>query len=180
MRYISLLRGINVLGQKSIKMNDLKELYEKLGMTGVTTYIQSGNVVFSAKKVTSAKAMTELIEQELFRRFCFNVSVIVRTSEEMVKTYKGNPFLSGNDTDHSKLHVTFLSELPESVNIEKIKTIEFLPDRFVISGKDIYLYCPGGYGKTKLSNTFFENRLKVTATTRNWNTVAKLNDLAKA
>jgi uncharacterized protein (DUF1697 family) len=90
-----------------------------------------------------------------------------------------NPFLSEKNIDESKLHVTFLGEFPSKEQIKKTETLNYEPDRFNIAGKEIYLYCPNGYGRTKLNNNFFENKLNVMATTRNWNTVKKLVEMAK-
>ena len=80
--------------------------------------------------------------------------------------------------DEKKLHVTFLSETPSEENVKSIENIDFALDRFIISGKEIYLHIPESYGETKLSNQFFEKKLKVTATTRNWNTVIKLMEMS--
>lgn len=76
--------------------------------------------------------------------------------------------------DREKLHVTFLEEEPEPTDVSAIQKYDFPPDAFRIIGKEVYLFCPGGYGNTKLSNTFFEKKLHVKATTRNWKTVGKL------
>ena len=89
-----------------------------------------------------------------------------------------NPFLKEENIDVKKLHITFLSEIPDKQNVESIEKIDFSPDKFVIRGKEIYLYIPNSYAETKLSNNFFEKKLKVKATTRNWNTVNKLSEMA--
>jgi uncharacterized protein (DUF1697 family) len=90
-----------------------------------------------------------------------------------------NSFVKEKNIDLKKLHVTFLSESPANEKVELVKEINFLPDRFAIKGKEIYLHIPGGYGETKLSNKFFEDKFKVSATTRNWNTVNKLFEMAQ-
>ena len=97
----------------------------------------------------------------------------------MEKIISQNPFTKEKNIDLKKLHVTFLSETPDKEKIEQIKEADFLPDRFAIKGKEIYLHIPVSYGETKLSNKFFENKLKVSATTRNWNTVNKLFEMAQ-
>ncbi len=91
-----------------------------------------------------------------------------------------NPFVKMKGIDLDKLHVTFLSEVPTNENLEKIKTYQYKPDEFIINGREVYLSCPNGYGNTKLSNTFFENKLKVIATTRNWRTVNELLRMGKS
>lgn len=175
--YISILRGINVSGQKKILMADLKTLYEKLGFTNVATYIQSGNVVFKADKKTGENLAIN-IEQAILKKYKFDVPVIVRTEDEMKKIVTLNPFAKEKKIDIEKLHVTFLAEIPAPENANSIGQIAFPPDRFVLIGREVYLHCPVSYGETKLSNKFFESKLKVTATTRNWKTVNTLAEMA--
>ena len=175
--YISILRGINVSGKKMIRMEDLKVLYEGLDFSEVTTYIQSGNVIFKTGFPVSNSVLSEKIEQAIEEEYHFHVPVIMRTADEMHQILSSNPFLNEEGINREKLHVTFLEELPQSTKVIAIKESDFSPDRFRIIGKEVYLYCPGGYGNTKLSNTFFEKKLHVKATTRNWKTVGKLAEL---
>jgi uncharacterized protein (DUF1697 family) len=175
--FISILRGINVSGQKKIVMADLKALYENLGYKGVDTYIQSGNVVFKTAKIANTE-LASTIEQEIFRKYNFHVPVIVRTAEEMKNIISTNPFIADKDIDIEKLHITFLAETPSQADLESIKTLDYPPDKFIIIGKEVFLYCPVNYGETKLSNKFFESKLKTSATTRNWKTVNKLLEIA--
>jgi uncharacterized protein (DUF1697 family) len=175
--FISILRGINVSGQKKILMAELKLLYESLKFKDVTTYIQSGNVLFKSDKSLSDLELATKIRKAIYKKYGFEVPVIIRSKDEIQKIISTNPFLKEKDIDEKKLHVTFLSEIPVKENIESIKSDNYLPDQFIISGKDIYLHIPVSYGETKLSNNFFEKKLKVTATTRNWNTVKKLLEL---
>jgi uncharacterized protein (DUF1697 family) len=176
--FISILRGINVSGQKKILMADLKKLYEELHLGNVKTYIQSGNVIFDADEKNNCFQLAEQIKEKIFEKYRFEVPVIVRTASEMKNTLDANPFIHDNGIDREKLHITFLAAEPAKEFLEKIKTITYPSDRFIISGKDIFLYCPKGYGVTKLSNQFFESRLKVKATTRNLKTVKQLAALA--
>jgi uncharacterized protein (DUF1697 family) len=178
--YLSILRGINVSGQKKILMADLSQLYRNLGFTDVTTYIQSGNVVFSTGEDLSAAMLCEKIEKAIREQYNFQVPVIVRTSDEIQKIAAENPFLSEKGIELEKLHVTFLGKNPQPAEIKAVMDVHFPSDRFLIRGTEVYLYCPGGYGNTKLSNSFFENKLKVNATTRNWKTVIKLAELVSA
>lgn len=177
--HISILRGINVSGQKKILMADLKALYEGLGFENVTTYIQSGNVIFTAQKSLTHKELVEKIGAAIFKKYGFEVPVIVRTVAEMESVLAANPLFKEKNIDIEKLHVTFLEEEPSAENIKLTKELDYSPDKFIILGKEVYLYCPNGYGISKLSNTFFENKLKVKATTRNWKTVNQLVMLAK-
>jgi len=174
--YISILRGINVSGQKKIQMTDLKALYEDLEFKNITTYIQSGNVIFKANKQRD-KVLAKKIEDAIYAKYSFKVPVIIRSVEEMKNTIAINPFLKKN-INEEKLHLTFLAETPDKAKVDSIKNLDYSPDKFIIIGKEIFLYCPNGYGITKLSNNFFENKLRVNATTRNWKTVNKLVEMA--
>ncbi len=176
--FISILRGINVSGQKSIQMTDLKALYEELEFKEVITYIQSGNVIFKTEVKMSNQYLSAKIKHAIHKKYYFDVPVIIRTVEEMKHAISVNPFPKEKNIDLEKLHVTFLAETPEQPRLESIRNIDYSPDKFMVIGKEVYLYCPNGYGITKLSNTFFENKLKVSATTRNWKTVNKLVELA--
>ena len=177
--YISILRGINVSGHKKIQMDDLKALFENLKFKNVTTYIQSGNVIFKASKQCD-EVLTKKIEDAIYSKYNFEVPVINRSVEEVRNIIAANPLLKDSNIDAEKLHVTFLEEVPGKTKVDSIKNIDYSPDKFIIIGKEIFLYCPDGYGITKLSNNFFENKLKVSATTRNWKTVNKLLELAEA
>lgn len=177
--FISILRGINVSGQRKILMADLKTLYESLKFKEIKTYIQSGNVVFKSDSKISDIQLARKIEKAIFTKYNFEVPVIIRTKEELEKIVSQNPFVKEKNIDLKKLHVTFLSESPANEKVELVKEINFLPDRFAIKGKEIYLHIPGSYGETKLSNKFFEDKFKVSATTRNWNTVNKLFEMAQ-
>ncbi|MDP4283232.1 MAG: DUF1697 domain-containing protein [Bacteroidota bacterium] len=175
--FISILRGINVGGQKKILMADLKALYESLKFTDVTTYIQSGNVVFKSGEKISDLDLAKKIETAIEKKYNFQVPVIIRKAEEIEKAISMNPFLKDKNINIEKLHITFLSEIPNESNLKNIKNVDYSPDQFIIEGKEIYLHIPVSYGETKLSNKFFENKLKVIATTRNWKTVNKLFEL---
>jgi uncharacterized protein (DUF1697 family) len=169
--HIAILRGINVSGKNMIKMPELKTLFESLGFKNVKTYIQSGNVIFEAE----AKKPNEIVSE----KFSLKVPVLVKAKSEVEEVLQNNPFLQ-TDVDVSKLHVTFLSVEPQQLNIDKINKDQYLPDEFVLHHTAIYLYCPNGYGNTKLNNSFFESKLKVMATTRNWKTVNELVRIANS
>jgi uncharacterized protein (DUF1697 family) len=175
--YIALIRGINVGGQKIIKMDQLRESFEASGLENVRTYVQSGNVIFKAPR-KSAEILSREIQERILHDFGFSVSVIVVSPEEINRTIKGNPFLRKKGIDNSKLHVTFLSQAPERPALKALETLPAKPDEFRHSGKAIYLHCPNGYGTTKLSNNTLERVLSVRATTRNWRTVNKLHEMS--
>jgi uncharacterized protein (DUF1697 family) len=175
--YIALLRGINVNGQKMMSMEKLRALCEDLGLTGVTTYIQSGNVVFQSAPVKHF-VLEKKIHASIRDAFGFSVPVMVKSLAEWQEIISDNPFVGRKGIDESFLHITLLSDTPNQSVVDEIMAGEYGEDECVFSGKVAYLYCPGGYGKTKLSNTFFEKKTKLIATTRNWKTVLKLLELA--
>ena len=175
--YISLLRGINVSGQKKIKMVDLKELYKTLRFKDVQTYIQSGNVIFKDKN-SDWQEIVRLIENRIEQEYGYRVTVIIRTSQEMELIIKNNPFKSAT-TEVKKFYVTFLSEEVDPSKLIGLEKYKAPDDQYTLIGKHFYFYCPGGYGKTKLSTNTIETILGVPATTLNWNSVLALNALSK-
>lgn len=176
--YIAILRGINVSGHKPIKMEALKAICEGLGLKNTKTYIQSGNVIFQFKKMKLPE-LESMLEKKIEATFGFDVPVMVKEAKEIHTVLNNNPFLTKRKEDITKLHVTFLNQEPDEALIDKIKDGSYASDEFIVSGKAIYLFCPNGYGNTKLNNTFFENKLKVMATTRNWKTVTELTNMAE-
>ena len=178
-KYISILRGINVGGKRKILMADLKSLYENLGFKGITTYIQSGNVVFESDNNQSQKEIGLNIEQAIKTSYDFDVPVIVRTVQEFENIITNNPFLKNKVVDIERLHLTYLAEIPAPEKIENLKGLDFQQDKFEIISNNVFIYCSGKYSDSKLGNNFLEAKLKTTATTRNWKTVNKLYDIAR-
>jgi uncharacterized protein (DUF1697 family) len=175
--FISLLRGINVGGQKRLGMADLVQLCTSLGFDNVRTYLQSGNVLFESPYGDPGR-LSAMVGENISRKFGFPVKVIIRTSEELRRIILNNP-LAKEGLDADKQHVTFLSDIPsEEVRGSMMKGKDS-EDRYVIVGREVYLSCPNGYGRTKFSNTFFEKKLGVSATTRNWKTVNTLAEMAE-
>jgi len=179
MKYISVLRGINVSGQKKIKMLDLKSLYESLGFNNVVTYIQSGNVIFDSSDKNKS-SIKQLIEEAVEKKYKFHVSVEIRTKCEFNNIISNSPFGSIDLAEEgTKVLVTFLSTVPDKHKHSDVLSCVVSPEKLVVKGQELYLYCPNGYGKSKLSNTFIESKLGVEATTRNWKTVCKLHELSE-
>lgn len=176
--YISFLRGINMTGHNSMKMNDLEQLYIDLGFSKVETYIQSGNVIFSSDDDLEIPDLTSKIEREILEKFKYQIPVMVRTIDEIEKYTSLNPFLEVTNFDPSKMAVLLLHETPSEAQIEKVKNVDYPPDRFKIIDKEIYIYCPNGFGRTKLYTNFFENKMKVIGTARNWKTITTILGLA--
>ncbi len=159
-------------------MADLIDIYEKLGFSNVITYIQSGNIIFDSNKKEDQKELGQRIEQAINKAYDFDVPVIVRTVQEIENTLAINPFFKKQEVDIERLHLTFLADIPSLEKLEKLKNTDFPSDKFKIIGNNVFIYCSGKYSDSKLTNKFFESKLKITATTRNWKTVIKLNEIA--
>ena len=175
--YISMLRGINVGGHKKIKMGTLKQLYVELGFVNIQTYIQSGNVIFKTMD-SDTIAVEKRITKQILKVTGLEVPVLVLKLDEMNRIIGNSPFIFDSSKNPTSFYVTFLSEIPDTISLEKIKSTGFGAGHFELLDKAIYVYCPTEYGNTKLTNIFFENKLKVTATSRNWKTVNELVRLA--
>jgi uncharacterized protein (DUF1697 family) len=174
--YIAMLRGINVGGHNTIKMEHLRALCSDSGFQNVETYVQSGNIVFQTR-IEDPSNLSRRISEKILRASGFDVPVIVRSSIEMRSVIANNPFLKEKGIDSSKLHVTFLSETVQESVLKRLERLLKNPDRFYGAPREIYLYCPGGYGRTKLSNNAIEKALSVRATTRNWKTTNTLLEM---
>jgi uncharacterized protein (DUF1697 family) len=172
--FISMLRGINVGGQKKVRMAELKSLYETLGLENVQTYVQSGNVVFDSTEKDGVK-LQNAIEVQIEATYGFNVPVLIRTGDDFRRVIESHPFAGEEPV---RVLVTFLYEQPEGSKWDELRTYKDKVDQFTLGEQEIFLFCPGGYGKTKLSNTFFEKKLGVDATTRNWKTINTLYEMA--
>lgn len=170
-RYIVLLRGINVSGKNKLPMQDLRDLLNKLGYQNVKTYIQSGNIILDTDE--TKVVVCQKVKEGIAERFGYDVPVIARTISEWEEVIAKYPF----PTDNPKIVAfVFLDQKTEEIKIEA-KGIN--DDEYQIDHDMVYIYCPTGFAKTKISNNLFERKLKVTATTRNYNTTMKLLVLAK-
>lgn len=176
--YVSILRGINVSGKNLIKMDALRRLYENLHFRNVTTYVQSGNVFFTGKN-TKPDELAQTIKLQIEKEFGFDVPVIVLTVEKLKQIIESNPFVNDSNRDKAFLHVTFLFSEPDESDFNAIEEKKLKGEEIFFSGNAVYLYCPNGYGKSKLSNIFLEKKLKVEATTRNWKTTNELFRIAQ-
>ena len=176
--YVSMLRGINVGGHKSIKMDQLRKSFEALGLSQVQTYIQSGNVVFKAGK-TAPAALSARIEKGILSDFGFSVSVVSRSADEMTLTVENNPFLKQRGIDPERLHVMFLSEAPAPPALKKLAEATAPPDQFRSADREIYFYLPNGVSQSVLFKSPVDRILAVVTTTRNWRTVSTLHQMCR-
>lgn len=175
-RYVALLRGINVGGHRRVAMADLRDLLAGQGHADVQTLLQSGNALFTSESVDPDGLASE-IETAIAGRLGLKVAVLLRTGAELADVIAANP-LPEAIAEPAKLHVAFLSAAPEPGRLETLEAARFAPDTFVLGERALYVWYRDGAGRSKLTNDLIERRLGVTATSRNWNTITKLADLA--
>jgi uncharacterized protein (DUF1697 family) len=171
-RFVALLRGINVGGKNMLPMKDLVAMFERAGCTTTRHYIQSGNVVFEAAPALAAK-IPVVVHAAIAKGFGLDVPVVVRSEKELRAVAAGNPLLAAG-ADPDTLHVMFLADPPSKKAIATLDPDRSPPDTFVVKGREVYLACPNGVARTKLSNAWFDAKLGTTSTGRNWRTVLKL------
>ncbi|CAM1344546.1 DUF1697 domain-containing protein [Tenacibaculum amylolyticum] len=169
--YIVLLRGINVSGKNKIPMADLRKILNDLGFQNVQTYIQSGNIILNSQE-TKVEVCNK-IHHAITSEFGFEIPVIARTPKEWEEMLENYPFTQENE----KIVAFTILEKTTSETVMEIKGIN--EDQYQIHRDVVYLYCPSGFGKTKLTNAAIEKKLNTTATTRNLKTTRKLLQLAK-
>lgn len=173
--YIALLRGINVGGHHKIKMAELKSLLEAMGLQKVKTYIQSGNVLFESEE--TPESLTLRLEEEIKEKFGFLVPVVLRTSDEYEKVITDCPYRMDSLQEGESVQVAFLAGLPAQEGIERISAYRSEKEDFQIIGKEVYLLFRQSIRDSKIAQHL--TKIGVPATIRNWNTVMKLDSLAK-
>lgn len=173
MIYVALLRGINVSGQKLIKMEALKTIFEKLGFRNVRTYIQSGNVIFETVK-SKPETLQSKIEKSLEKTLGYAVTVIIRTMQDLENVVNKYPFSKVKGNENGRVYVSFLTREPDKAGIKELVTLNSDNEMFHFDGNNVYTLLTKGFGDSLLGKNIFEKKLKVRATTRNWQTVNKL------
>lgn len=173
---VALLRGINVGGKNLLPMKALAEIFVQAGCTEVDTYIQSGNVVFRHSAGQSSKHIASQVHRYIEARFVIKVPVVIRTGEELYGVLASNPFLTPS-CDLAQLHVMFLEDQPAAELVASLDATRSL-DEFLVIGREIFLRLPNGVVKTKLTNAYFDAKLKTVSTQRNWRTVQTLAEMA--
>ena len=170
-RYALLLRGVNVGTKNSLPMKTLRALLEDVGCTDVRTLLQSGNAVFATTR--SAADVTKAIEAALARTMGRPIATTLRTARQLQAIVDDNPFPRMTGTP-SNLCVTFLSIAPTSAEVAALHAADFGPERFHVSGKEIYTWHPAGQGRSPLAAALDKLKLRGAVTRRNWNTVLGL------
>jgi uncharacterized protein (DUF1697 family) len=174
--FVSLFRGINVGGNRKVRMSELKEVHESLGLKDVLPYIQSGNVVFNSDDADLARFRRQ-IEDGFEKKFGFHVEVFVRTSAELSDIIDKNPFQGQQSKESKFVTVMFLADRPKDTAQEDLLKTYTGPEEIFFIGKEMYIYYPDGVGRSKLSHSYIEKKLKTFGTGRNWNTVLQLQKL---
>lgn len=172
-RWVVLLRGINVSGQKLIKMELLRNYLSEVGFENVKTYIQSGNIVLESKE-TDAEKLAEKIMTLLKKKFGYEVPTMVRSYDDFTKVIEDNPFKNRVFHEKEKLYVGFLQQLPEDSLIKIMESLNSESETCKVVHKEIYIVYMKDGRKLKFSNNFMERKLKTSITTRNWTTVNKI------
>ena len=174
---IVLLRGINLGPRNRIPMAELRALLTDTGYEDVRTYVQSGNVVLDSP--VSTKQLAPDLEKLISEQFGFAVPVVVRTRDELAKVVATDP-LKKYVTDPKRYLVSFLSDAPARDAIEQLEIAATKGERVELHGRELYAWLPEGAARSKLWSGLASDRLGVTATARNWNTVTTLLQMADA
>jgi uncharacterized protein (DUF1697 family) len=176
--YVALLRGINLGGKNLLPMKDLAAIFVQAGCTNVRTYIQSGNVIFSSP-ASLLKGLPDTISERIATRFGYRIPIILRTSEQLARAIRDNPFLQAGESEKT-LYVLFLADPPNAPAVGKLDPDRSPPDAFRVLNQEIYLHLPNGVAHSKLTNAYFDAKLSTTCTARNWATVRKIFEMMQA
>lgn len=180
--YTALLRGINVGGKNIIKMAELKKVFEDIGLIEVKTYIQSGNVLFKSNE--KEEQLRNKIEQGIEKTFGFSVTVILRTLKELEWIIQNCPFSeeevlkAQSISVGESLYVALLLHSPSQEKINLLNSYRSESDDFKIEGREVFLLMHNSIRNSKVASNL--HKLDVPATVRNWKTMNKLYELAKA
>lgn len=173
-RYALLLRGINVGTKNSLPMTELRAMLEKIGCADVKTYVQSGNAVFATELSTAE--LTVAIEKRLEKYMGRPIATTLRTQKQLEAIIGANPF-EKVATNPAYLCVTFLSHKPTADEVAPLHAKDFGDELFKVAGNEIYTWHPNGQGRSVLAASLGKLKLRGAVTTRNWNTVLKLEEL---
>lgn len=176
--HVALLRGINVGGKNTLLMKDLVAMFIQAGCSAVRTYIQSGNVVFRAPP-RIAKGIAATVSDAIEDASGLRVPVVLRTAEELRAVAESHPLLKAG-VEPRTLQVVFLADEPSRTLVEALDAARSPKDSFTVRGREVYLHCPEGVGRSKLTNGYFDSTLRTTSTMRSWKTVLKLAELTAA
>lgn len=175
--YVALLRGINVGGKNLLPMEQLRRTFEALGCQKVRTYIQSGNVIFTANTAIGRR-VPESVNQAIRSETGLDVPVIVRSAEELAQAVRSNPFRSG-DAAPRTLHIAFLAKAPSIAEVAALDPNRSPPDQFKVVGREVYLWLLNGVARTRITNAYLDSKLRTVSTVRGCATLDKLVELCQ-
>ena len=170
MTHLALLRGINVGGKAKLPMKELSAIFAAAGATNIRTYIQSGNVVFESPL---PDPLIAIVTSEISRIYGYPGRIVLRSAAELKAAHTANPFAKAGAPPET-LHVYFLGDKLDPAAANSLDPNRSPGDSFVVKNREIYLHLPNGMARTKLTNAYFDSKLKTISTARNWNTVGKL------
>lgn len=173
---VAFLRGVNVGGRAKIAMGELRQVVAELDLDHARTYLQTGNVAFTAPSKKALATVPERLGSAISERFGIEVDVIVRSRDELATLAGRNPYLRDEERP-AMLHIVFLAETPDSARIAALDPDRAPGDRFTVDGREIFVHYPTGSGRSKLTLDYLERTLGVRGTARNWNTVSKLLEM---
>jgi len=174
--WVVLLRGINVGGHNRLPMATLRAHFSDAGCEDVRTYIQSGNLVFRAARTLARRAISTLDER--LGSVGLNLPVVTRTGAELAAAVEANPFVRSG-VDPAYLHVGFLADTPTDAHAGALDPDRSPPDAWRLSGRELYLACPRGIAKTRLTSSYLDSTLGTPVTIRNWLTTMAVLDLVR-
>jgi uncharacterized protein (DUF1697 family) len=172
---VAFLRGINLGSTRRIAMSELRDALAAAGHRDVRTHLQSGNVVLESS--ASAAELAKALEEQIAEAFGVTVEVVIRTRAQLAAVVQRDPL--GDVADNpSRYLVTFLTKKPAACVLRELVGLDAAPERLVAAGREIYSWHPDGIHGSRLARELTDRRLGVVATSRNWNTVTKLLELA--
>lgn len=178
MRYVALLRAINLGAVRQLKMADLRALLETLGFGDVSTYLQSGNAVFSSGE-GDPSTIRATLEDSIQDRFGFNVPTLVRTAAQMREVVEGLPYAREATVDPTRVHAVFLEPTPPLQVWDSISLEQVAPEHLTPGPGVVYLSIPEGMQRAKTPGLVEKAAKGAVATTRNWRTVVNVLALAE-
>ncbi|MEE1737716.1 DUF1697 domain-containing protein [Streptomyces sp. BE147] len=179
MKYAALLRGINVSGHKRVPMAELRTVLGELGHRDIATHLQSGNAVFSSES-DDEDALAAALEKAVEQRFGFHVGCLVRSGPYLAAVADACPFPAA-ELEGKQVHITYFGQPVDAARFASLDADSFLPEEFGLGDRALYLYAPDGLGRSKLAAALSRPAFTkgLTATSRNWNTVAKLVEMTR-
>jgi uncharacterized protein (DUF1697 family) len=175
---VALLRAVNLAGQNAIAMSALRDIVSGLGFSEVRTVLQSGNVVFRAKRPNSTH-LERLLASEAEAKLGLDLDFFVRSAKDWKMVVERNPFPEEASRDPAHLVVMFLKDAPSAESLAELQASIRGREVVGLDGKQAYIVYPDGIGRSRLTNAVIEARLRTRGTGRNWNTVLRVGAVAR-